>query len=633
MRKTIYTTILLFFLVYSGTAQPQYLYNNYAGVDSSFIYSQGSTTSIVEIDFSLTGENYMWDFSDIEIVSQQEEFFITPNQSGYFESFMFTCVASGGGYISCFSQWNSISNLALKSNQELYLVATEISDYTEFQKKSSTKVESTMIGVTVQTGESSVPYTIPFSEPDIIMKFPISFENADSSISGFSIDLSPFGYDLIAKRWQKRVNHVDGWGSLITPYTSFPQTLRMFSTIEVIDSVIYQSDTIAIPRTELLIQWFSPLFGQPVFKVHGVSTEVGNIFNSADFIDTLRCLNANAGFLYFPPAPLIDAVERTIDISFINTSLNASHYAWDFGDPESGSSNNSDQKNPIHTFSNGGNYIVTLAVKNEICEPFSYDTLSLPVFIADTAEVTAAYTFNPEICCLGSETSFTSQSVNSYNFLWDFGDGTYSTDKNPNHTFSEPGIYLVNLTASNTTKSDEVTHNITVYPVTSAIAGVDSTITRGDTIELEGSGGDYLSVYQWDESEYLDCTQCPNPSAFPEHTTTFYLTLSDVCNVSRDSVTITVTPPISVNVTLAESQIKVFPNPTEGTINIAFLKNKIGPIQVEIVNTLGQKVWSSLYNNNSQKIITISFENRIPGAYILYVKAGNEIYSSKLLVK
>ena len=57
---------------------------------------------------------------------------------------------------------------------------------------------------------------------------------------------------------------------------------------------------------------------------------------------------------------------------------------------------------------------------------------------------------------------FNDSSENAVSFNWDFGDGTYSTEKDPTHTYSTAGIYTVNLTISNEngTASKLVTINV-----------------------------------------------------------------------------------------------------------------------------------------------------------------------------
>jgi YVTN family beta-propeller protein len=49
---------------------------------------------------------------------------------------------------------------------------------------------------------------------------------------------------------------------------------------------------------------------------------------------------------------------------------------------------------------------------------------------------------------------FTDLSENATEWHWDFGDGSYSTQRNPTHTYIEEGIYTVNLTVSNAIGTD-----------------------------------------------------------------------------------------------------------------------------------------------------------------------------------
>ncbi len=97
-------------------------------------------------------------------------------------------------------------------------------------------------------------------------------------------------------------------------------------------------------------------------------------------------------------------------------------------------------------------------------------------------------------------TSFTSINVTEY--LWDFGDGTSSTEANPLHPFA-PGIYTVSLnviapsgTSATSTRKDLI-ESYRTYTIT-ASAGAGGMITpQGATTLREGSS--------------LTCTVAPNP--------------------------------------------------------------------------------------------------------------------------
>ncbi len=51
--------------------------------------------------------------------------------------------------------------------------------------------------------------------------------------------------------------------------------------------------------------------------------------------------------------------------------------------------------------------------------------------------------------------TFSNCSEHSNTFLWDFGDGTQTSEKNPVHSYDETGSYVVKLTAYGEDKSEE----------------------------------------------------------------------------------------------------------------------------------------------------------------------------------
>jgi chitodextrinase len=56
-------------------------------------------------------------------------------------------------------------------------------------------------------------------------------------------------------------------------------------------------------------------------------------------------------------------------------------------------------------------------------------------------------------------------------YAWDFGDGTTGTGKTSNHSYTEPGVYQVNLTVTdNTEKTSTKTFQVTIGAYTKATA-------------------------------------------------------------------------------------------------------------------------------------------------------------------
>jgi PKD repeat protein len=71
---------------------------------------------------------------------------------------------------------------------------------------------------------------------------------------------------------------------------------------------------------------------------------------------------------------------------------------------------------------------------------------------------TTNFTVNTTFVCLGSPVSFTDLSgCGPSSWLWNFGDGNFSTQQNPTHTYTNPGVYTVTLTATNGAGSNTAT--------------------------------------------------------------------------------------------------------------------------------------------------------------------------------
>ncbi|MDX9908474.1 MAG: PKD domain-containing protein [Mariniphaga sp.] len=113
---------------------------------------------------------------------------------------------------------------------------------------------------------------------------------------------------------------------------------------------------------------------------------------------------------------------------------------------------------------------------------------------------TAEFSFSGGLCS-GSAIQFTNESFDTDSWLWDFGDGTTSTEFEPEHVYSEAGDYEVSLTATDSESGSEnsVTDIITIYPdyeteATIAICASETPYTFG-TQQLTESGT-YTETFQ-----------------------------------------------------------------------------------------------------------------------------------------
>ncbi|MDG1260364.1 MAG: PKD domain-containing protein [Flavobacteriales bacterium] len=116
---------------------------------------------------------------------------------------------------------------------------------------------------------------------------------------------------------------------------------------------------------------------------------------------------------------------------------------WDFGD--GGTANVS---NPSYTYYTPGTYTVSLTVDGLLAG--TTDTQVQTAIIEVFPQAIAAFTVTPdEISVPGDPIYTVNLSQNATNYVWDFGDGTTSTEFNPIHYYQNEGFYTIELTANN----------------------------------------------------------------------------------------------------------------------------------------------------------------------------------------
>lgn len=195
------------------------------------------------------------------------------------------------------------------------------------------------------------------------------------------------------------------------------------------------------------------------FTLIAVDSSSCNITDTATISITTNNDAVTAAF----SADIISNCDSLLSIEINNQSQNAASYFWDF---ETGTST---QTNPgTYNYNMPGNYTITLIAENtNLCNP--YDTVSQTFTLLPN--ITASFTAEPN--CEGLQINISNNSPIQADFvLWSFGNGTTSSEWQPQIAYANGGFYDITLTlidsaSCNITATDTQQVEIISYPVAS----------------------------------------------------------------------------------------------------------------------------------------------------------------------
>ncbi|MEO6904017.1 MAG: PKD domain-containing protein [Bacteroidia bacterium] len=230
------------------------------------------------------------------------------------------------------------------------------------------------------------------------------------------------------------------------------------------------------------------------YTINGNYTVCLKIKSTVDTCNVSYCENVSIGTCnaYF------SSYDSLNDIYFSNHSTgNISDYLWDFGDGTV-----STLKNPgIHTYPKGGSYNVCLTVSNPRT---SCSASYCNIVKASSCYANISYTADS----VGNGVSFKAIiNGNVSNYLWDFGDGTTSTESNPYHDYNDNNGSVVRLSIGSNIDhlcSDTITKFVS-YNNLLAITYKQDPISYGLTFTPTVKGDAYK--YSWTFGDGVNSTE------------------------------------------------------------------------------------------------------------------------------
>ena len=252
-------TILVLFVAMQISAQITINQNDMPAPDDLIRTSTGLNIDV--FGYKETGENYTWDFSQLIPITQSVDTFISITDVSFFIALYF----------------GDKSNLVKNDNSTYPIPNIPITKQYTFFKNSNASYNNAGVLYTI----SGLPVPLKYNSSDVLYRFPMEYGNTGSSFAEYAFGVDNFGF--ISKEIS-RINTVDGWGTLTTPYGTF-DVLRLRSEVIEFDSIYVDSIGMGLPlyREYTEYSWLGKNHKLPLLKI---STSLGGTV--ATYLDSLR---------------------------------------------------------------------------------------------------------------------------------------------------------------------------------------------------------------------------------------------------------------------------------------------------------------------------------------------------------
>jgi len=257
------------------------------------------------------------------------------------------------------------------------------------------------------------------------------------------------------------------------------------------DTIMFYNHSVAAPGDVLYYHWdfgdgTTDIIGNPYHVYNNTINDTANIIltiSNTKCVDTFTAQAVMNNYIHaaFSLNPNQYICQLSADtFTNLSTGINPS-YTWYYGDGDSDVI-----ANPVHIFTNSGQYTITLVAEDHLIPTPPYfapcnDTARQTLAIDSTSSISIDAT--DSVICSGQAITFTGEytSIGNTGNVWTFSDGNSLTNVNPiQHSYDGAQVFTVTVTALYRVCAAQTTsRTIRVYDYPNIYLGPDTSICSG----------------------------------------------------------------------------------------------------------------------------------------------------------
>jgi len=228
------------------------------------VHYYATSNDFSSVDVNLTGANYSWDYSTLTPASSDTVSFVDVTS---------TPVAYQLYFNNQFLYPDHKADYASKGRDLSAFGQIEITERYDFSRVDNDALRLTGFGANI----NGLPASVKYDTIDQIYPLPMTYGTNDSTSAYYIVSVPNLG---TYGQWIRRKVEVDGWGTLITPYLTYSNTIRVHTTL-------YQRDTVYVDQfgfgntfdrpVEHIYEWFANGEQVPIMQVTQQGGQVSSI--------------------------------------------------------------------------------------------------------------------------------------------------------------------------------------------------------------------------------------------------------------------------------------------------------------------------------------------------------------------
>jgi hypothetical protein len=275
------------------------------------------------------------------------------------------------------------------------------------------------------------------------------------------------------------------------------------------------------------------------------------------------------------------------------------------------------------TNTNAGSSIASSSIHQSTYGGGNYDGFLAKFDVCDLAPSQPAAIYgNSNICSGSSSNTYSIASVaGATSYTWSLPAG-WSGSSNTNSISATPGSSgIFSVAAGNACgASAQQTLSVTVNPLPTITASSSSSILcEGESATLTASGASTYTFNPGGTGTSIVVT--------PPVTSVYTISGTDANGCSNTFIftqNVDACVGINSNNMVTSGGVEMYPNPTEGKLNLELISN----CEVTIINSLGQLVYETNLSSGKHEL---ELENLAKGLYVVKVKSGKDLVTIKVI--